>query len=100
LEKKHEREKGFVEINSGKPENWAVLDESFPAEDRLKKQVEIKDSVIQDALYEHVGGIVLSEEGILKKEWNDKAPVPVASQYEFPEDYVPEDQGIIKEKLV
>lgn len=95
-----DRKKGYVEINSGKPENWAVLDESFPVEARLQKQVEIKDSVIQDALYEQTGQMVVAEEGILKKQWNDRAPVPVATKYEFPEEKLAEDTEMLKEKLV
>lgn len=44
--------RGSRTVYEGNPEFWSVLDESFPKEQRLRKQLEVRDVRLQRLLFE------------------------------------------------
>lgn len=74
--------KGYEDVYVGKPELWSVLDESYPKEERVKKQLEIKDVRLQSQLYEQMDGLIKADQLRLKTTTPERIPAIIGSKYE------------------
>lgn len=80
--KKMIMEAGGMDVYKGKPELWSVLDESFPEQDRIRTQLEIKDARLMNELYHSTDAIIKAKQLQLDQTEAEVVPVPVRTKYE------------------
>lgn len=82
-------------VYEGTPEFWSVLDESFPREQRLRKQLEIKDIRLQRALFEQTERVLATWQPETDEHVEKELPTTKYNEFETETDKLEEESELL-----